>query len=1078
MKKTFLPLILFFILSLYIRPARSEGFIENYEEVIDNIVFEHIFSDLPTFEEGFEKDLGILGDVTGNVYVSAGQAYIRLPARIITRYDTTLEPFSSNVVEMAVEPYNGEGPEMKLIFGLNLSVVYDPLGPSWLTGKASFGDFDTGFNFEGDFTPPIDGEWEATSSESFTGSIGIKKALSFDIGVNVRFNLQGKMVKGSSWEDDPYAEIQDNGEKGIVLRDSQHAPQYTVKDNDLYTSIDYHFDFESYDLYYVTAITAEIDSIIMGFSFMGSSWTWEFPTVIPLESHAVDFTIWTNEDESDDTTFQMTRVIAPSGGGIHDYPFFDISTTPSTGEPGQTILSEVALTHTVQNPPRGYVIQPAQLYVYDEENVMVGSVTVTAADYQRGSINLPLTLPSFTDQHYSYRLSLQPPDLSQWYGPSMIAPQNATLTFSRRLPDLHPVRLSVSPKLPGSLILEHGSYVGAINIVEVMLENSGNAPSPATEIKLWLYEGLPSVPAFSITSEIIQNAALIGANPVPPLQVGGGSRHEFTFLLPQNLEDMVVTYIIEVDGSHLVPETSEENNRAFTTVDVQKTVQGIQWVLGTNHYAFSSLVQVFEVPTGQAVADMSQDLAGRVDEIPNEMLVEELEALTYLESIVLEELETFVPTTLLETAKAVNQEQTQKISEVMAVGIKDTAILEILNIQTRFIGEINSIWQATIKGHVESDTATIHGAEIQVSYENGDYYMNSIDPSNGSYVLNYLPPGDATITVSAPGHENYTEQVTLMPSSTTKRTIKVSPIWGSLRITIKDRDTDEPLKGTTITVDGRTSMTDSSGEVIFEEMRASITQIVAKRRGYESYHSTITILPAQQISEQIMLDPTRKHDTSIIALNVIPGTVPLGDNATIALTIGNEGMWTEDAELTLYTNTTVIIEETLPLQRETYETRVYQWSTQYTEPAKYRLSAYITPVTGENETADNTFAYGLVQVVDDKPPDITPLTDQSTTTGTEITLLAQASDNHEVYTMLWDLGDGTQKQGDSIHHKYTEPGDYTVKLTITDPSGNTAEEQLTVTVTEERTSPNQTLVIGSVAVLLLLALYLMRARIR
>ena len=98
MRKSLQPLVLLILFSFNVGLARSEGVVENYEEVVDNVVFEYVFSDLPTFEEGFEKDLGVLGDITGTVYVSAGQAYMRLPARIRTRYDTTLEPFSSNVV--------------------------------------------------------------------------------------------------------------------------------------------------------------------------------------------------------------------------------------------------------------------------------------------------------------------------------------------------------------------------------------------------------------------------------------------------------------------------------------------------------------------------------------------------------------------------------------------------------------------------------------------------------------------------------------------------------------------------------------------------------------------------------------------------------------------------------------------------------------------------------------------------------------------------------------------------------------------------------------------------------------------
>jgi hypothetical protein len=1077
MRKSLQPLVLLILFSFNVGLARSEGLVENYEEVVDNVIFEYVFSDLPTFEEDFEKDLGVLGDITGSVYVSAGQAYMRLPARIITRYDTTLEPFSSNVVEMAVEPYNGEGPEFKLIFGMNLSVVYDPLGPSWLTGKASFGDFDTGFNFEGDFTPPIDGEWEATGSESFTGSIGLKKALSFDIGANVRFNVQGKVVKGSTWEDDPFAEIQDTGERGVALRRTQGTPQFTVKDNDLYTSLDYQVDFMSYDLYYVTAVKAEIESIIMGFSFMGASWTWEFPTVVTIESHEVDFTLWANTEESDNTTYQMTRVIAPGGS---DYPFFDVSAAPMAGTPGQVVMPEIALAYGVQNPPSGYSVQPALLRVFDMEETQVASVTVSAADFQRGSMTLPLTLPSFTDQHYSYRLVLEPPDLSRWYGPYQATPRSATLTFSRPLPDLHPVRLDVAPELPGSLLLEHGSYVGALNIVEVVLENGGDAPSSATDVKLWLCEGLPSVPAFSTTAQLVQDAALIGVNPVPPLQPGGASRHEFAFLLPQELEDKVATYIIEIDGGHLVPEGSEENNRAFTTVEVQKTSQGVQFVLGSNHYAFSSLVGVFDVPSGQVVADMSEDIASRAEDISNEMLVEEFEALAHHEAMALEELEAYVPSTLLEAAREINDELIQGISEAQAAGVNDTAVLELLNIKTRFFGEVNKIWQSTVRGTVkEPETALIQDARVRVSYGNGDAYETHVTPVNGSFLFSYLPPGDAVLSASAPAYENYTEEVTLMPSGTINRAIQLTPRWGSLTLTVIDSDTEEPMRGAMVELDGVSSITGVDGKASFMKIRPGDVYVSVKRKGYDPYYSALFFGPAEHISEQALLEATRIHDVSVIALNVVPGTVSMGGDMSIVVTLGNEGMWTEDLELALYTNSTVIAEETLSLPRETYETRSFQWSAPGTGPARYSLSAYLTPVSGENETADNEFDYGILQVIDDEPPYIAPVEDEATTTDTEISLRVEASDNHEVSSIVWDMGDGAEREGEAITYTYEEPGNYMVTVTASDHSGNTAEDTFIVTVTEpESVTRNSMLLIGTVAALIVIGLIFLRTRSR
>ena len=318
-----------------------------------------------------------------------------------------------------------------------------------------------------------------------------------------------------------------------------------------------------------------------------------------------------------------------------------------------------------------------------------------------------------------------------------------------------------------------------------------------------------------------------------------------------------------------------------------------------------------------------------------------------------------------------------------------------------------------------------------------------------------------------------------MPSGTINRAIQLPLRWGSLTLAVRDSDTDGPLRGAMVELNGVSSMTGADGEASFTKIKPDDAYVSVSKKGYDMYYAALSFEPAEHISELVSLEPTRRHDVSVIALNVVPGTVSMGGNTSITVTLGNEGMWAEDLELALYTNTTVIAEETLSLTRESYETHSFLWSATGTGPAKYSLSAYLTPVSGENETADNAFDYGILHVIDDEPPIIAPVEDEAATTDTEITLRVEVSDNHEVSSIVWDLGDGAKKAGEAVTHTYEEPGDYTVTVAVMDPSGNTVEEAFMVAVTEPKTvSRNSMLLIGSVAALIVIGFIFLRNRMR
>jgi beta-glucanase (GH16 family)/PKD repeat protein len=85
---------------------------------------------------------------------------------------------------------------------------------------------------------------------------------------------------------------------------------------------------------------------------------------------------------------------------------------------------------------------------------------------------------------------------------------------------------------------------------------------------------------------------------------------------------------------------------------------------------------------------------------------------------------------------------------------------------------------------------------------------------------------------------------------------------------------------------------------------------------------------------------------------------------------------------------------------------------------------------GENTPPSATFSF--------EPG--SPLVDES------ITFTDNSTDDGMIASREWDFGDGTTASGAEVSHAYSEAGDYTVSLTVTDDEGASATASQTVTV--------------------------------
>jgi PKD repeat protein len=76
--------------------------------------------------------------------------------------------------------------------------------------------------------------------------------------------------------------------------------------------------------------------------------------------------------------------------------------------------------------------------------------------------------------------------------------------------------------------------------------------------------------------------------------------------------------------------------------------------------------------------------------------------------------------------------------------------------------------------------------------------------------------------------------------------------------------------------------------------------------------------------------------------------------------------------------------------------------------------------------------------------------------GSNAQFSASSTDQSGIAAYNWDFGDSTTAQGQQVNHVYAQAGNYTVKLSVNDNAGNTAESVMTVNVATGSQNSNPT----------------------
>jgi len=118
----------------------------------------------------------------------------------------------------------------------------------------------------------------------------------------------------------------------------------------------------------------------------------------------------------------------------------------------------------------------------------------------------------------------------------------------------------------------------------------------------------------------------------------------------------------------------------------------------------------------------------------------------------------------------------------------------------------------------------------------------------------------------------------------------------------------------------------------------------------------------------------------------------------------------------------------------------------YTQPGTY--IATLT-VISDGETATDTTEV----IIHDLDELFVIINDANTQTGVEAMFSASINGGTPPYITSWDFGDGTTSDETNPTHIYTNPGEYTVTVFVTDDNGKTAEDTAIITV--DGTTPKE-----------------------
>jgi hypothetical protein len=184
--------------------------------------------------------------------------------------------------------------------------------------------------------------------------------------------------------------------------------------------------------------------------------------------------------------------------------------------------------------------------------------------------------------------------------------------------------------------------------------------------------------------------------------------------------------------------------------------------------------------------------------------------------------------------------------------------------------------------------------------------------------------------------------------------------------------------------------------------------------------------------------------TFVVSIMADPEEPVEMDRVKYTVTLDNDGeIQDTGVEVRFLVDGVQVSSDTMSVPRDTEIDKVFTW------PAAEVGTHTITIEVG-SESKDFTEV-----VTANTLPEVTASFEETGGTelkvgpGKEVYFDISVSDvNGDTFTYLWDFGDGITSTNERPSHVYSEAGDYTVKVTVTDERGGSVNKELTVTVTK------------------------------